>query len=123
MSALPLVVGLLLSLAPVLAFGQQAEPNRQRTPAVQATNRIGQIATIRGNVAEVTNVATQLFLNFEKPYPDHPFSAVVFKNKFKEFPDVRSLTGKTVEVTGLVKEFKGRAQIVLTNKSQLVLIK
>ena len=110
---LVLVVGL-----SVATFAQQDKPAAP-TPAAQATNMVGKTATIKGKVAQVTKRETLIYLNFEKKFPDNVFTAVVFKKNFDEFPDVEKLSGKTVEVSGKVEDYKGKPQIVLNKKDQL----
>ena len=60
------------------------------------------------------------YLNFDKPYPDHDFSAIIFGKNRKNFsPDPESLTGFKACVYGKVRVYKGKAQIELVNADQL----
>ena len=61
------------------------------------------------------------FLNFGKPYPNSTFTAVIFESdlsKFKYSPSVY-LKGKNVCITGLVKIYKGKTEIVVTSEEQI----
>lgn len=114
-----LPVTALILFAAALAGAQQVPVPEPRTPATEATNKVGKVAVIKGKVAQVTKRDTIIYLNFEKKFPDHVFTAIIRKEAFAEFPDVEKLAGKTVEVDGKVVEYKGKPQIVLTRKHQL----
>jgi len=61
------------------------------------------------------------FLNFGKPYPNSTFTAVIFEadlSKFKYTPSVY-LKGKYVCITGKVKIFKGKTEIIVTSEEQI----
>ena len=61
------------------------------------------------------------FLNFGKPYPNSTFTVVIFEadlTKFKYTPSVY-LKGKNVCITGKVKIFKGKTEIIVTNEEQI----
>lgn len=47
------------------------------------------------------------------------FNVVVFASDLKRVGDVDQLAGKTVEIRGEVREYDGRAEIVLDNAKQL----
>lgn len=61
------------------------------------------------------------FLNFDKPYPDQTFSAVIFDDVRKKFgePEARYLN-RTVCVTGRIERFQTFIRMVLTDPSQIV---
>ena len=63
------------------------------------------------------------FLNFDKRYPDNPFTAVVFANKFADFGDLTVYKNKTVEVKGKIKEYRGKPEIIMNSTSQIKIIK
>lgn len=111
---------ILLALAltvPVLAKGQSPP----RVPANQAASHLGEVITVIGTVAEVSraNLGGHVYLNFGAPYPKQQFAVVVFKNELKNFPQLDSLRGKTVEITGKVREQQGQRRIQLVAREQL----
>jgi len=62
-----------------------------------------------------------VFLNFEKPYPNQCFTAVIFRSnlyKFIQNPENYYLN-KTVRVFGNVKEYRGKPEIILQDPSQI----
>jgi hypothetical protein len=59
------------------------------------------------------------YLDFCEDYQTCSFSVVVFSSDLKSVGDVRQLAGKTIEIRGEVKEYDGRAEIILENGRQL----
>jgi DNA/RNA endonuclease YhcR with UshA esterase domain len=105
-----------------LLFALVAAPALAETiPATEAKNHVDKDATVEGVVSEVHHAASgrAIFIEIGGHYPSNPFSAVVFKDRFNKFPTVDSLAGKTVDVTGRIKEYRGRAEIVLDDPEQL----
>jgi DNA/RNA endonuclease YhcR with UshA esterase domain len=93
-----------------------------RLTAVEAKDHIGTNAIVSGTVVEVYKGARTVNLNFEKPFPKQPFSAVIFAEKTNLFPDVEKLKGKSVECIGKITEYRDRPQIVLAKTNQLTVI-
>ncbi len=85
-----------------------------------AASHVGETATIKGVVAQVyTSRSGVTFLDMGARYPDNPFAAVIFPEDADKFPDVGSLSGKVVEVTGSVRVYKGKPEIILRTADQL----
>ena len=60
-------------------------------------------------------------LNFDRPFPDHTFSVMIAdanRAKFKGPPEVM-FKGKTLCVTGLIIDFRGKPEIVVDDPSQI----
>ena len=92
--------------------------------AAQAKDHIGETATVCGVVASA-NYATRskrqpTFLNLDKAYPDHIFTAVIWQEDRTKFgtPETE-LKGKRICVTGKIQEFQGKPEIVLRERNQL----
>jgi hypothetical protein len=58
-------------------------------------------------------------LRFLQDFRVCPFTVVVFPHDLREIGDVRQLQNKVIEVHGPVKEYDGRAEIVLQQLRQL----
>jgi hypothetical protein len=60
------------------------------------------------------------FLNFDKPYPNHTFTSVIFGADREKFgkPEETYLQ-KDVCVSGKIEDFNGKPQIVLTDPKQI----
>ena len=59
------------------------------------------------------------FFDFCEDYRMCPFTVVVFPSNLKHVGDVRQLEGKDIQIHGPIKEYDGRAEIILERTSQL----
>jgi len=90
--------------------------------ACDAKEHIGEEQIIEGCVVSGYKSSTDtVFLNFEKPYPNQCFTAVIFSSKLMNFPESPQdyYEGKTVRVRGKIKEYKGATEIILEDSSQI----
>jgi hypothetical protein len=89
-------------------------------PFAQAQKHIGETQCVTGRVLRVETGSRGVhYLDFCEDYQSCPFSVVVFSYDLKNVGDVGQLAGKTVEIRGEVKEYDGRAEIILENARQL----
>jgi DNA/RNA endonuclease YhcR with UshA esterase domain len=92
--------------------------------AEDAAGHVGETATICGVVASAKfapgSRSQPTFLDFGKPYPDAAFTAVIFGDDQPKFgtPET-SLRGKRICVTGQVRDYRGKPEIILHDPSQL----
>jgi hypothetical protein len=89
-----------------------------------AATHIGQNATVCGVVASTKfdgHLKSQpTFLDFGKPYPQQVFTAVIFgANRAKFGTPETAMQGKRVCVSGSIREYRGRPEIILSDPSQL----
>ncbi|GAC1661707.1 MAG: hypothetical protein NVS9B7_29740 [Flavisolibacter sp.] len=99
-------------------------PNSAIAPE-DAAKHMGQTLTVCGKVLggvflEHSN-GSPILMNMGADYPNNPFTVVVYKSDRASFsykPE-EYLKGKTICVTGLVKLFKGKAEIIVTNENQI----
>jgi DNA/RNA endonuclease YhcR with UshA esterase domain len=104
----------------LLGGGVRAQTQRQEIPDSEAAAHVGETVTVRGTVANVyTSRAGNTFINFGRPYPNQVFTAVIFKERSRLFPNVHSLEGQEVRVTGEIRLYKGKPEIILESPSQL----
>jgi DNA/RNA endonuclease YhcR with UshA esterase domain len=110
----------------LLCLGGEGQEAKTSAPAkiraTEAKDHVGAEKIVTGKIAEV-NIAEKLVrLNFDKPFPNQPFTAVIFAAKTNLFPSLEKLKGKNVEVSGKIAEYRDRPQIVLVNTNQLKII-
>lgn len=94
--------------------------------ASQAKDHIGETATVCGKVAGTRYLESSnrqpTFLNFDKPYPDHPFVAIIFgENRSKFGKPEQDYLQKDVCVTGKIINYAGKPEIELSDPKQLKL--
>ena len=91
----------------------------------EAAAHIGESATVCGLVAS-TRYATQsrgqpTFLNIGKPYPDQIFTAVIWGEDRVKFGSPESaLRGKKVCITGEIRLYRGKPEIIVHDSKQLI---
>ena len=89
-------------------------------PFALASNHLGEIRCVRGKVLHVKpGKAGVTYLDFCEDYRLCPFTVVVFARNLKDVGDVRQLAGKDVEIHGMIKQYDGRAEIILERVQQL----
>jgi DNA/RNA endonuclease YhcR with UshA esterase domain len=109
------------------AAASQSRADETNTAAViisaqQAGAHLGKQVTVTGVVAQVSFRPSLVFLNFDKPYPDSPFTAIIRNSHTNEFDQLSALKGKSIAVEGKVKDYNGKPEIELTGKSQLKIL-
>jgi hypothetical protein len=93
--------------------------------AADADKYVGQKATVCGIVASATfssrSKGQPTFLNLDQPYPRQIFTAVIWgkdRSYFGSSPEI-AYRGKRICVTGLVKLYKGKPEIIVILPSQV----
>jgi len=90
--------------------------------ACNSGNYYGKEAIVEGKIIDAYRSKTNtVFLNFEKPYPNHCFTDVIFSSdqyKFVQNPENYYLN-KNVRVRGEIKEYQGKPEIILKDPSQI----
>lgn len=76
--------------------------------------------TIEGTIVATHNTGKVCFLNFHPNYKRY-FTAVIFASAFESFPEKPEeyYYGKKVRVSGYVKEYNGKPEMVLNYPSQI----
>ena len=94
-------------------------------PASEASSFVGSYKSVCGKIVDTrfssNSNGSPTFLNFDKPYPNHPFVAVVWgrdRSNFSGKPEVL-YKGKDVCVDGLIETYKGKPQIIVDDPSQI----
>jgi DNA/RNA endonuclease YhcR with UshA esterase domain len=109
-----LVLVSLLSLAAPAAVAATIGPT-------DAAAHKGETVTVEGIVSDVFRDphSGTTFIDMGGTYPDSAFTAVIFSDDAGTFPSVQALSGKTVDITGLVRLHKNKPEIVLKSADQI----
>jgi DNA/RNA endonuclease YhcR with UshA esterase domain len=112
MKAIVLALGLASMTAPALA--ETIQP-------IDAQKYVGKSVTVEGAVSEVHHAASGkvTFIDMGGIYPDNPFAGVIFSDDASKFPNVDSLEGETIDVTGTIKLYRGKPEIILNDAGQI----
>jgi len=120
MRAFGLALGFTLGLAFELALAPTAARAQTIAPS-DTPHHVGQTVTVEGVVSEVntTDRSGVTFLDMGGHYPNNAFTAVILRDDAGKFPDVKTLEGKTINVTGTIKLYKGKTEVMLNDPGQL----
>jgi len=111
-----------LCLLLVSAPGRAQQDDMLR--AHQAIEHAGEFAMVCGVIASAKYLqnarGAPTYLNFDKPWPDSEFSAIIFGKNRKYFdPAPETLTGYKACVYGKIRVYKGKPQMELVKADQL----
>lgn len=85
-----------------------------------ASKHIGEYASVRGTLVKAhTSASGTVFLDFCANYKTCPFSGVIFADDAKEFGNLSRYNDTTITLTGKIQSYQGKAEIVLSDPSQL----
>lgn len=87
-------------------------------------SHVGETATVCGLVASAKYAANSraqpTFLDMGQPYPNQPFVAVIFGTDRAKFGEPETtLSGKRICITGQVRNYRGKPEIIVSDPSQL----
>lgn len=102
----------------MLALNLSAGP-MEKIGTSDVTNFYGKEMIVTGKVAQVSIRRSLVFLNMDQPYPDSPFTLVIFSAATNHFGNLKSLRGASVEATGVITNYHDRAEMVLSKAAQL----
>lgn len=99
----------------------QPEQGLKLVEACEAEAVVGQSAIVEGKIVDSHQSVGAVFLNFGQAYPNACFTAVIRDEKWSNFPKnpEEIYLGRWVRLKGRVKEYEGRPELILSNRSQL----
>jgi DNA/RNA endonuclease YhcR with UshA esterase domain len=112
----------LLCFSVPLHAGEPSGAAQKKISAEEADKHYDENLTVTGKVAQVTIRSKVVFLNLDQAFPNSPFTGVIFSANTNQFGDLKKLNGKDVEITGKVKKYNDRPEIVLNGTNQLRIV-
>ena len=80
----------------------------------------GENTCVEGRVLRVfTSRSGSTFLDFCQDYRNCPFASVIFATDRSRFGNLGSLEGRTVEISGEITTYNGRAEIIVRHPNQI----
>ena len=77
---------------------------------------------VTGKVVQVSVRPNVAILNMDKPYPDSPFTAVIFEGNVSQFGDLQKLQNQNVEISGTITEYRDKPEIILESTNQIKVV-
>ena len=89
----------------------------------EAAQHIGKEGAVDGIAVEVSEANGNVFVNLGAKFPDHHFTGFVSKDDVAAvgLDYLKSMAGKPVSIVGRITKVKGRPQIQITKKEQIIL--
>ncbi len=92
--------------------------------AAEAAEHVGEVALVCGVVAGThhaqTSTGRPTYINFEKPFPESVFTAVIWASDRPNFPyDPAALLGLDICVYGEIDRYRGQPQMKLVRPEQV----
>jgi DNA/RNA endonuclease YhcR with UshA esterase domain len=92
--------------------------------AAEAKSHVGEKTTVCGEVASAhyaqRSRGNPTFINLDKPYPNQVFTILIWGSDRTKFDNPeQTYSGKRVCVTGKIDDYKGTAEIVVHDPSQI----
>ncbi len=105
---------------PTMAFLFAAAPALAADiPAVEAATHVGETGTVVGVLSGVhKDSKNNIYLDMGGAYPDNAFSGILYPHGANA-PDFSTLVGKTLAVTGRIKMYHGKPEIVIDSSDQM----
>lgn len=88
--------------------------------AVQAAQYIGENKVVCGKIAQYKEFSKGVYLNFDEPYPNATFTAVIWDNYSHVSQSLKNVENTTLCIQGTIDEYKGRPQMILSSLDQIV---
>ncbi len=102
------------------AAGAAAPVSAGTVDYAEAPAHVGEYASVRGTLVDAyISASGTVFLDFCTTYKTCPFSGVIFADDAKRFGDLSRLAGRTITLTGTLSSYQGKAEIILSEPSQL----
>jgi DNA/RNA endonuclease YhcR with UshA esterase domain len=78
-----------------------------------AVSLLGTLRSIAKREARSTSGTT--FVDLEDSGRSAPFTGVIFKDEAPTIPNITSYNGKMVDISGTIKEYKGKPEIIISD--------
>ena len=115
MKKLIILLVILLSYSLTGAYGQEQISSKE------AKDNIGRTVQVKGNVASIfISQKGNTFINFDDKSPNQTFTAVIMSETNIDISGINE--GSTLTVYGEIKEYKGKPEIILESKEQIISI-
>ena len=111
--------------APRTLVGEREQPSdcvASASAAASTGKRVTVCGVVSGASYESGVSGKPTFINFDKPYPNHTFTVLIWGDKRDRFSppaETQFGNGKRVCVTGLVEMYKGKPEIVVSSPDQI----
>ena len=98
----------------------QLSPQENCLSLKDASQHVGENQCVQGKLDHIyVSQKGTVFLSFCPNYQSCSFQAVIFASDAGKFSHLENLKGKIVQVSGLVKTYQGKAEIIINDLQQI----
>ena len=106
-------------LLPTNAFAAGQTQLPQKIGTAEASKYYDETMVVTGKVVQVSVLASVTILDLDLPYPNAPFTAVVFSDNAGPFGDLNKFKDQNVEISGSITDYRNKPEIILESPDQL----
>jgi len=112
------------SPAPSVDFKKITSTYKNGIDVSEASNIIGNNVTVFSSIASIRATSTITQISLEQKFPNCPLTIIVFAKSYPKFntPLEALLKDKNICVKGVITEYKGKAQIVVEESQQIIIL-
>jgi len=110
----PFALAIALLAIPVASMAATYAPS-------DAAAHIGESATVEGVVSgtHIDDRSGVGFINMGGRYPNQTFTGFIPRTALDRFGDLRRYDGKTIGITGTIRDYKGKPEIIVSDPRQI----
>ncbi|MNT53054.1 hypothetical protein D3C72_1901220 [compost metagenome] len=102
------------------SLGASNVPVNDYLSTTEANRHVGEKTTLCGRIVQIRETDKVTYLNFDKAYPNSTVTAVIWNEYAKNFSGVNQKINGTVCIEGEISSYKGKPQITLRDRAQLI---
>lgn len=86
---------------------------------IDAAKHVGEFATVEGTASVYVSKGGTIFVDLGGSGRSAPFTGVIFKDAAPAIPNVTAYDGRILDISGTIREYRGKPEIIISEKSQL----
>ena len=102
------------------SLGASNVPTNDHLSTTEASRHVGEKTTLCGRIVQIRETDKVTYLNFDKAYPNSTVTAVIWNEYAKNFSGVNQKINRTVCIEGEISSYRGKPQITLRDRAQLI---
>ena len=112
------------SPAPLMDFKKITATYKNGIDVSEAANNIGKNVTVCSRIVSIRATSTITQISLEEKFPNCPLTIIVFAKSYPNFKTSLEtlLKGKNICIKGVITEYKGKAQIVVEESQQIIIL-
>ena len=108
---------------PTINFKEAGKDYKNLVEAKEAVNYVGKSITVCSRIYGIRSTEKITQINIEAPFPNSPFTIIIFANSYNKFPQpiAEYYKDKNICVKGKVELYKDKPQIIIDNPEDIII--